>query len=191
MDEITLSNYLRNISNCSKVQPITLVVASDELSSIPNTRMPIAFVSNDSKRSEPGKQLALLICFVRARLNIALCWLLGNHWLLFMLLQHKRPNQKRVLEIFDSLGQPFVSYNIKLPSYLEKCKIIENRRPIQSQYSSFCGFHVGYLLYQRLRGRKFMDIINQDYSCNLRYNDKIARKLFRKFCATQKRQWLI
>ena len=73
MDEITLSNYLRNISNCSTVQPITVVVASDELSSIPNTRLPIAFVSNDSKRSEPGTQHYFLICFVRARLTRSLC----------------------------------------------------------------------------------------------------------------------
>jgi hypothetical protein len=106
-----------------------------------------------------------------------------------MLLNHvnhsknKSPNQQRVLEIFDSLAQPIESYNIKLPAFLAKCKIVENRQVIQSQYSSACGFHCGFVLYHRLQGRKFKDIITEGYSqCNLRYNDRIARTLFKELC---------
>ena len=54
MDGETIDTAMKYISACSKLKPTTYVIANGEMQGIDFTTRPLAFITNDSVRSEPG-----------------------------------------------------------------------------------------------------------------------------------------
>lgn len=96
----------------------------------------------------------------------------GTHWILVYLLNPK------VGIYFDSFGAPPPT---TILSYMRKHRAINYRNicDFQSLYSSSCGWFCIYVTDNLLNGRSF-DSIERDFSTNIRANEALLRKYFKR-----------
>ena len=141
-------------------KPNVYVIANGELHLINYSKIPIAVICNTSDRRSGGE-----------------------HWLLFMII--------RPLEIiyFDSFAEPLCKYNLDLPNLFVKSKIIANPCQVQPLESTTCGLFTLYVFYHIIKGRLFIDVIDNDFStCNLKYNDTLVISFYNSLCFCVKRK---
>ncbi len=89
----------------------------------------------------------------------------GSHWVAIFVL----PENK--CEYFDSYGRNIAKGSIE--KFLKKFDILQGNRQVQSTFSTVCGQHCVYYLYNRCRGVPFPEIV-ASYSKNQQQNDEMV-----------------
>ncbi len=89
----------------------------------------------------------------------------GSHWVALFVL----PESK--CEYFDSYGRDKAAP--KIEKFLKKFDILQGNRQVQSTFSTTCGQHCVYYLYNRSRGVSFAEIV-ASYSKNQQQNDEMV-----------------
>lgn len=107
----------------------------------------------------------------------------GCHWLSIY-----RTKRGRTLEIFDSSGMPTHKMNLEISAFVkrQRCRVIFNKKPLQSMNSVTCGNHCMIFLLFRSLGISMRKIINQYSEHNLKSNDRLVMQQFKRFFVRKK-----
>lgn len=128
------------------------------LQKVVGSKMPWYIVSanNAAKRVEFDKFPIIVIQNTRGEHHR------GEHWIAWLI------TSQETTEMMDSFGQPVSSYPfVKFPV---KNITKQNRRPLQSESSNYCGLYCLHFAYHRSLGRSFESFISL-YGQNRLHND--------------------
>lgn len=98
----------------------------------------------------------------------------GTHWVAFYF------PRKGPAEFYDSFGN--YPFNIFFQAFLLRNakSFINNRKRLQSPFSSTCGHYCCVYLYSRCKGKELWSFLKQFSSLNLKGNDAKIMDLYRK-----------